>query len=112
MSNSKVVQALTERGPLSAGGMPRKPNYPDKRNGVTSFNPALSNTQQSTGHGGQTQCVYYHMDLHDPEQVIRSWLDENPRTVEYAGRQSVASAVGGAGRSWKEAWKEVAFDYF
>lgn len=79
-----------------------------RRRGLCSFD--LSGARTNTSMGGATTTVY-HLSMHDPESVLRAWLEANSRFVETSTRRAFSHLAGKYGRQWREAASDLGRAY-
>ena len=97
------VRKLRENGPTAVSDLPqRSVGAQDKRYGLTKFSVSTGQTGQ-----GQAETVYYLFDEHDPEAVVRKFLELNPQLLENRTRKAIVEDVGNHGRSWSAAIRTV-----
>lgn len=54
--------------------------------------------------GGRSTAVYYLVDEHDPEDVVRHYIEANPKHVDGVCKNAFTQHIG----SWGSEWREVA----
>lgn len=106
------IKKLRQEGPCNIRSIPDAGSA--AREKVRKFDPATSNSTggSSDSMGGQTQAVYYIPDEHDAEEILRAYLDENPRLVEAKTPRGLNAILKGAGEEFDEVATEVVRDYY
>jgi hypothetical protein len=107
-----LTDDVREHGPITSEELGSDLNMSMKRNGIASFRPILANSSNARGHEGvNSTSVFYAIDEHDKEDVIREWFDAHPRLQDVES-SSIAQAVGCYGDSWREAWQNVKREFY
>ena len=55
----------------------------------------------------QAEAVYYLFGEHDPEGVIRKFINVNPQLLETRSRKAIVEEVGKNGKQWSKAIRRV-----
>lgn len=105
--SSNVVRHLEARGPTPPDELPRAVEPRDRHIGVHAFR--LSRAIAADPMGGRTTTIYY-LAEHDRADVLRAFLDANPRLIEAKSRRALHRIISQQGRSWLEAAREVTGD--
>jgi hypothetical protein len=94
------VRELREEGPLPLSELPvQSYSVSDKRHGLATF-------CVNTGHFNR-ESVAYLFEEHDPEDVIRVFIEANPEVVENRSVGSLVTETGGYGKLWRKAARLV-----
>lgn len=72
----------------------------DKRHGMASFSI-------NTGLQGKSESVFYLFNNHHPEEVLRTFLETYPETLENRSVRGIIQDIGGYGQSWKKVARRV-----
>ena len=100
---------LAENGPTRSTAMPEAFNGLSISNrlvGVASFSPP----RKANGRiGGRAEVVYYLIDEHDEEAVLREFLDANPSLVENTKASGLRLRLDDP---WGDAFMDVWRDYY
>lgn len=99
------VRKLRADGPTPASELPHSVGAHDKQHGLAKF----TITSGQTG-GGLSEPVYYLFEEHDPEAVVREFVETNPQVLANRTRKGIVEAVGRHGRTWSEAVRVVLTD--
>lgn len=106
MEGTKNVRKLRRDGPTAISELPlASTGANDKQHGLTKFSISSGQTGQ-----GMSEPVYYLFDEHDPEDVIREFLEVNPQLLENRTRKAIVEDVGNHGSEWSDAVKSVLDD--
>lgn len=106
LRGTKNVRKLRADGPTPASELPASSTGAnDKRHGLTKFS---INTGQ-TGRG-RAEAVYYLFEEHDPETVVRTFVETNPQLLENRTHKAIVEEVGNHGRAWADAARSVLDD--
>lgn len=108
--DSQNLTHLREQGPATKDELPVQIKPKQRANGLTTFD--LTNSANGLGMmGGSTTSVYY-LAEHEPERVLRRWLEANPRFVEASNRRAFSRLAANHGTPWGEAAREIGREYF
>lgn len=99
---TKSVRYLEENGPTPASELPGGVSALDKRLGLAKFSIKLG--------GGNPDPVYYLFGQHEPESVIKKFIEVNPELLENRGRKPIVGDVGNYGNEWSSAIKSILDD--
>lgn len=73
----------------------------------------LQSTRGKGGYGtGRTKRIAYLDDEHDPEVVVRAFLEANPGLTGRKSRHGLTALFGNHGHTWKQAASTVLDDYY
>lgn len=98
---SRNITALRERGPLASDELPNEEvSLKDKQDGVWKFAPS-SHTRGRMG--GANTPVYYLKGDHDPETVLRKWLDTNPHATQSKSEKGLRDVIRDCGSEFEDA---------
>lgn len=112
MSPSTNVQYLQETGPSRITDLPNHYITPsDRRNGVWKFKLTGLNHGSSDPTGGTIYGVAYLADQHSKHEVLRTFLDANPRFVAAKQPKGAAQMLRGHGRQWADAVDDIMDEY-
>jgi hypothetical protein len=78
-----------------------------RADGVRKFNPRARSEGSVAHGGGQKRHVYYVDGKHDPETVIRAWMDANPKTVASISDWALHQRIAAYGDEWRAASRSV-----
>lgn len=54
--------------------------------------------------------MYYLFDEHDPETVVREFVETDPQLLETRTRKTIVEEAGNHGRAWSDAVRAVLDD--
>lgn len=104
------VSHLKQNPPTTRDELLFEPSMSDKVDGLHSFT-LRGEHGDAAAMGGNVTPVYY-IDDHEYEDVIRAFLEANPRLVESKTWRGLVSAIGSHGRSWRTAAREVLDEFY
>lgn len=108
--SDKNLKYLSEHGPTLKEDLPREPTQADKKNGLFTFQISAGRGSADPS-GGRPNPVCY-LKGHNREEVLVEFLECNPRLIEAKSLSGIIQVIGGQGRRWKEAAKDVAPQYY
>lgn len=97
---------LMNDGPKPATDI-NKPTPQMRRDGLQKFNPRVNHVGSPTHGGGMKTPVYYIAEKHNPETVIRVWLNANEKTVEEVSEWALHQRISSYGEEWKDASYDI-----
>jgi len=105
---SKIWSYLSNHGPATTDELPGYVNItPELRSdGVQKFAPK-AHTRTGEIAGMIRYSVYYIDGKHDPETVIKTWLDVNEGALEPVSDWAIHQSISDAGSDFKEASYEL-----
>lgn len=108
-SNQKINSLLND-GPQTPQELPgsNSINVEARRDGVLKFNPRASGQHGSkeTG-GGRKTPVYFVKGKHEPEVVVRKWLEVNRSASREVSHLSLHHRIASYGEDWRKASYEL-----
>lgn len=105
---SQNVDFLRENGPSTLAELPGDDvQVTDRMLGTAKFQVSVRSNGSEADSAGQSTPVYYLVDEHDREAVVRAFLAQNPEYATGRSARSLVRLVGRQGRSWKEPAKAV-----
>jgi len=105
--NAQVYTILLNEGPQARKKLPHSPTIEQRADGVQKFKPSgayVGGTQQG---GGFRYPVYYIEGKHNPESVIREFIDTNQKVMEEASKWSLHHLIAKYGEEFKKASREI-----
>ena len=103
---SGVVEHLREHDPSTLDELPYSPSIGDKQKGVARLRFSKCAYAHQENKYGNLKAVYYLVDEHDEEEVVKAYLEANPQVSEAEGRD-IVRLMGRMGSSWRDAAREV-----
>lgn len=100
----RAIRYLLEDGPMTIGGLPNSepPKPPVREAGVCRFNPW----------GGGTRAIYYYEPEHDPEEIVRVWIEKNPSLTDSRTPRQLVNLINDAGSEFKAVSNEIVRDVY
>jgi hypothetical protein len=104
---SQKVDYLREHGPSTMDELPGTPslNVSDKMRGAASFAANVGGAGPDAG--GRPTTVYYLIDEHDKEDVVRKFILANPKLVEAKSHRGISQIFSSQGKEWSTAASNV-----
>lgn len=107
-ASNEVIPYLREHGPSTLAELPSHPNTVtiqtyDIRKIKLSSSPAT--------HIGFQNVVYYLAQEHDPETVVRKYVEVNNQVLDELPLKTITDKFNNVDPSFGPAWKRVADDY-
>lgn len=107
-ADNEVVQRLLDDGPQ--GGL--EPNAGTRRQVPELRRVYLSSSRHGTFTVGNLTAVWYLAETHDPERVVRAFLEENPQLVDGTNaKQALTQKFANHSLELKRAWQNIADEF-
>lgn len=105
---SRVLEYLKEHGPTSIEDLPYIPNGQSRiTNGIWKFEIGPgSATRAKKGSLKEKRAIYY-LPEHAKKDVVRLWMDHNPKQVENLTEKGLKQRLSKNGSQWKKPVREV-----
>jgi hypothetical protein len=102
--STKNVRHLRENGPATGEELPgHNITIADREAGAWKFQPHGTVGGREGKRSMVWWCVYYLKDVHQPEEVVKKWLEVNWRGVQGMARRAVRSHIKDVGTEFEEA---------
>nr|WP_233340527.1 hypothetical protein [Haloprofundus sp. MHR1] len=110
LETPRNISDLKEHGPVPDEDLPTEVTPRHREAGLRFF--AVRRGQGGTeSFGGEVTRIAY-LQEHDQEEVLRTFLDENPQLVEAKQRRALTQTIRQQGRSWSQLASNVLGDYY
>ncbi|WP_155120587.1 hypothetical protein [Haloprofundus marisrubri] len=110
LEQPRNITHLQEHGPVPDDELPTEVTPLHREAGLRFF-AVRRGRGGVTSIGGEVTRIAY-LEDHDREDVLRTFLDENPSLVEAKQRRAMTQTIGQQGRSWSKLASEVLGDYY
>lgn len=108
MAKTRVYRKVIEEGPcnLTDDVFTISNLRVEERHKVRKFRPSNSSGSVSVP-TGWLDSVHYHVDIHDPEEVVEVWLERNEDRIEDIPDDSLHTMISSYGEEFKEVSREL-----
>lgn len=108
MVHSQNIRYLKEHGPATLEELPGDKVSPtERREGVWKLKLGGGPMGSSDSMGGKPRLVYYLRDEHSRAEVLRKFLEANPKFLEAKTGHAARQILRRQGRQWHDAIDEV-----
>lgn len=101
---SQTIKKLRKDGPAASSDLPGDMSTVDRQRGMRKFmlSGGTGKGGERHGVGGIIEPVYYLDDTHSPEEVLKTFFDENPSVLENKPKHGIKLAIRKHDLSWTD----------
>ncbi|MFC6723476.1 hypothetical protein ACFQE1_03540 [Halobium palmae] len=104
------VDYLSKHGPTPVDELPCELTPQNRAQGLHFFE--IHGHRGDVDRMGGTITRIAFLPKHDPDRVLRTFVNTNPQLVKHKTRRGLSQMIGDHGRQWKQAATEVLGDYY